>query len=167
MKKSKSYDGSVHDKVVQGMANMLWWMAWADIVEDNNISLSGKQIEREAPPTPQKAFMLAERWLGHIECENKMSWSCMLAAAWDADRRANTAKIHGFSWDREVDYQGKYAERFGECLAFGVGGHGVSWEDDHASFTLGLDDKDFEIPLLDCGESQHELEDDALRSIGV
>jgi len=167
-----SYDPSAHDKIVQGMANTLWWLVWADIAEENGVKLSGKRIDLEAPPTPQKAFMLAERWLGYVEGYNKTQWGMLLYSAWKCDKEAGTkAGTHGFNPEKETldfsDYQGEYAERFGECLAYGVGGHGVSWRDDHAAVKIFGYEKEFEIPLIDCGESHNELYDDAFLSLEI
>jgi hypothetical protein len=155
------------------MANMLWWNVWADVVEEAGVSLSGQVVSRIAPPTPAAAYALAERYMGRIEEHNKLNWPACMAAAWKADY-TRTCINHpdidlGKPEPEPVDYWGEYAESFGEMLAYMVTGSGVSWYDDHATFTIGSEImggvREFEVPDFDSGWARAELEGYALASI--
>lgn len=139
---------STRQKILQGMAECAWWMAWSDHAEEHRcVNLSGMEISEIAPPVPPEAFQLAEKALAKVEarilehapladritackaacddldvvCECNVSPVCgaLLAAAF-ADE------------DRHEYGRTEYALRFGRCIAYDLAGAGVSWSDDHA-----------------------------------
>jgi hypothetical protein len=162
----RKYDSSIHDAPVRGMANMLWWLAWADAAEERGVNLSGKSVERMAPPTPAKAFMLAERYLGMIEQANNTSWEVCFFKAWVADHLRDREQnkdvadfVPGQMEPSGEDYGGEFAEEFGQFLAYMLIGSGQDWFDDHAEFTLN-GGREFEVPHLDSGEFAMVVEDE-------
>ena len=133
----------MRDEIIAGMANVLWWMVWADVQDASPVgqNLAGAQIDQLAPPAPQEAVSLATKWVSEIETKYGHSIETILLCAAHADKCRPSPT---------------YCERFGECLAYCVSGAGVSWEDDHEPFNVyGMV---FDCPFLDCGESHSELE---------
>lgn len=115
------------DRILIGVAQILWGLSWADHADEHGcVNLSGKKIEHEMPEIPDEAWLMSARLVGMIEQANERSVYCLYADA----VRADTGQ------DEHVDFDSDDAERFGNCLAYQALGHGVSWFDDHAEFPL-------------------------------
>lgn len=114
------------DEIVNGIAQILWALAWADHVEETDCqSLSGCQIEDHMPEIAPAAYAQAWYIAGRVnECSGCNLWSLLYACL-----RADGIDMDGDN-AREIAQQ--HAERFGNCIAYEALGHGVSWFDDHA-----------------------------------
>jgi hypothetical protein len=113
-----------HDTIIEGMAAMLWALAWADHADEHRCcNLSGQDIMKVMPKVPSEAVVLAEKLVGGIEKVNKMPLDVIFAFACKAD---------GIQMSR------KTAEEFGGDLGHMAIGSGVSWFDDHEKFPLKM-----------------------------
>lgn len=120
-----------HDRIITGMATILWGHAWASAAEALGQSLAGQRIEEIMPPIPKDAWVQAIRLAGQYEGVNACEMSNLYYRAMMADGR------EGFgTW---AFYEQE--QRFGECLAWMALGAGVSWFDDHKHFEI-------EVPRL-------------------
>ncbi len=122
--------------VINGMAEILWGLSWADHVEEARCrSLSGVRIEKVMPPIPERVFRICEWVADQIETAN--------------NNRSIDALLHDAAWVDGLCEDPKdiwkyltepYAERFGNCLTYMAMKAGVSWFDDHARFNLKVPD---------------------------
>lgn len=109
------------DKIINGAAEMLWALAWADHAEDTGCTdLSGCEITTIMPDVGLSAFIEAGRVIGATEHQSHANihallWMCLRADGLDPEACADD-----------------YMDRLGGCLAYMALGHGVSWFDDHA-----------------------------------
>lgn len=108
------------DDVLEGCARILWVTAWADAAEESGVSLSGCDLNDEAPETPEEARDLARAVLADLLRQNRRTLASILESALRAD-------IH----HERIPHFDNYAARFGECMAYASMGAGVSWADDH------------------------------------
>lgn len=116
----------MRDNFLNGIATILWGLAWADHVEEAGCyNLSGCQIEEHMPEIPELAWQHAEEIRNQIEEENHATLSILFKRAMLAD---------GKYPDQHRDLE----ERFGECLCYQAQGHGVSWFDDHEEFPIEI-----------------------------
>ena len=108
------------DKIVEGCAEILWGLAWADHAEETDCTqMSGCEITSIMPDIGLHAYVEAGRIIGAVEQASGMGahallWKCLRADGLDPEKCAP-----------------EYMGRFGNCLAYMASGHGVSWYDDH------------------------------------
>ena len=116
------YDESIEGTIAEGCAGILWGLAWADHAEETDCcSLSGRQIEDHMPAIGEMAFYEAGQIIGALEQASGYNILALFSIALRDD-----------GLNPETAFE-KYAERFGNCLAYGALGHGVAWSDDHAT----------------------------------
>lgn len=123
--------GDYTSEIVQGMAEIFWGDAWATWMEENGRSgeLSGKEITEIMPPIPDRVYNFCYRMLGRIEELNNNDEFILLSMAVGADYNAGNLKSI-------TPLPKEYTYSFGNYLAHGCLGSGVSWFDDHAEFPI-------------------------------
>lgn len=126
----------VNERIIKGMADILWGSAWADHVEDTSCqSLSGCEITSCMPEIPEGVFRNCERMLGYIEGINGASAIQLIIRAAVAD--GLLSDVEDDVWEIITP---AYQERFGDCLMHMAMGSGVSWFDDHKKFDIKVPD---------------------------
>jgi len=133
---------SVCVKIIDSMARTLHVMAYADAVEQGSIkgprASAGQDWMDIAPKTRPEAKIEAAVLAGQIITMNKKGLLFLLRDAMYADAMQNN-DIHLLNnLINNTEYDDKYIEDFGHCLAMQSLGSGVSWFDDHAEFSLEL-----------------------------
>jgi hypothetical protein len=117
---------SVRQKIIDGIATILWGSAWGDHAEEHECTrLSGMQIEAVMPLIPREASETALDLAQKYEVMNGMLLDELYATALEADGQ------------KKFPGSGKSSpEAFGNDLAFMSMGAGVSWFDNHDKFPL-------------------------------
>lgn len=110
-----------------GIATILWGLAWADHVEECGCqSISGCEITDIMPKIPECAWKAADDLIVLVETKHLRSVDALYKEACEED------EIAGINAPTRRSGE----ERFGNCIAYEALGHGVSWEDDHATSAL-------------------------------
>ena len=128
---------STINTIADGMARALFVSAYASAVEEAGGSAGpGVDWKEVAPETPIEAVFDAGRLVGILENVNGCGVWTLYARACDADGDPRIeADVEGTLWGDT-----KRQCLFGLCLALEAIGHGVSWFDDHAHFTIEIPD---------------------------
>lgn len=145
--------------IYMGMARALWVTSYADWVENMVEDKAqrdlgpgpGGEWDDVTPDTPESADQAAEDLVVLIERANNASTGDPTATLMDLYYRAVEADAAIFAAAPFVPDE-KYAEEFGHYLAMEALGHGVSWRDDHAPFSLRM-------PHLECYSGDGETVD--------
>lgn len=130
-------DGGERGRILQGMADAMFQQAWADDTEEKHKKsgkkglspLSGNEISKIAPATPESAKKAAEKLAKQFEKANGKKIEDLYADAMKADGNES----------------GDKCEEFGHYLAMQALGHGVSWFDDHKRFPLKMVHTEFHL----------------------
>ncbi len=123
---------SVKSEVIEGAAEILWAVNWADHAEEHGCTrLSGTQIESVMPSIPKEAYALAKKVIAGFERANGVTIDKLFERAIAADKAEGQDTPDPLA--------------FGNDLAHMSMGSGVSWFDDHANF-----------PLKTSREAEHE-----------
>jgi hypothetical protein len=124
--RSKSRKNPLEPSSIEGVAKALWIPAWADYqveIDGEDPGPGGDWVDI-APEVPDDVMNRARDYIHRLESANSKS---MVALLMDASR------ADGVSGDELDD---EYAEDFGYYITMQGLGHGVGWEDDHASFPI-------------------------------
>lgn len=118
---------------LQGIARAMWVSCWADRQEEKGKRLQGELMDL-APKTPMRFLLEAARFIGNLEAVNRLHHACLISRAYAADNllHVGTETWDDSAWVHDEDFH----RDFGHYLAMQAMGHGVSWWDDHASFTI-------------------------------
>lgn len=142
------------EKIIEGMARIMWASAWHQHVEEARCqNVSGLEITDVMPDVPEVALRMAYRWAGRIEGESGSLILLLYAAAKTDGLVVDVTKgiaVITEGWPDNVD--NKYAEEFGNSLAWMAMGAGPSWFDDHKEF-------DLKVPHLGDGCEAIDLQD--------
>lgn len=154
------------DTIIEGCAEILWALAWADHVDSADCcSLSGCDICEVMPPVGEQATREAYRICGRVEQAAGVSLWPLLCSALRADSP-------GMTVEESIEVMDESANRFGNCIAYMALGHGVSWFDDRAkcaAFSDAMDRVHTECDLeqeaaaaCDCAETERGTFDELM-----
>lgn len=133
------YESDLEDVILGGIADALHVSAWADAEEEAGRTYPGMELTEIAPPRTEAAETEALRIAEAYKIANKASLRASLTQATIADQAEaeKTSKPipvgalgRNDTWEDRV----AYAKEFGWYIGMQALGHGVAWDDDHASF---------------------------------
>ncbi len=115
--------------IILSMARTLFVCAWADAIEEAGRARSGGDFMADAPATPEEALKAAKKLAALFRKENGVDMAELL-------KRATEADPYDFDFEDPDEDDLEYLRTFGHYMAMSALGHGVCWDDDHATFEV-------------------------------